>query len=37
MFTTRAPEGKSMPKKKMSDQPLWQGSALTGVASMPTG
>jgi hypothetical protein len=33
MLKTRAPSGKSMPRKKMSLQPLWVRSMRTGVTS----
>jgi hypothetical protein len=37
MLSTRAPSGKSMPRKKMSLQPLWLRSMRTGVASWRMG
>ena len=36
-FSTRAPSGKSMPRKKMSLQPLWVRSMRTGVVSRRMG
>ena len=37
MFRTRAPSGKSMPRKKISDQPLCERSSRTGVRSTRIG
>ena len=37
MLSTRAPSGKSMPRKKMSLQPLWVRSMRTGVVSRRMG